>query len=204
MSFIKVPGQVYTWIPDGPTDPGYGHPSWSPADPGYGLGAGNRPDAGLPWAPAYPSHGLPWAPGHPSTGLPPVHVGGKPPGRPILPPSVDNGLPPVNHPWWGGGGRWEILDPGFGKPPLLGFFPVDPGFGIPESPPPVVGGGPSTPPPVVSGGPIVPDGGGGNWVPTDPNYGIEECPGGRPKPPIWAWIPTPPDLTKPVPLPTPK
>ena len=39
-------------------------------------------------------------------------------------------------------GVGRFIDPGFGKPPLLGFIPVDPGFGIPETPPPVVGGGP--------------------------------------------------------------
>jgi hypothetical protein len=180
----RITAPVFVFVSESPTDPSYGIPDWAPALPGHDL----------PWAPGYPSHGLPggghistgpiYGGGYPSQGLPlpPVHVGGKPPGRPILPPHPDNGLPPANHVWWGGGGRWEILDPGPGQPPILGYFPIDPGFGIPESPP------------VVGGGPITPGGGGGNWVPTDPDYGIPGCPGGKPHPPLWAWVPKPPDL----------
>ena len=55
----------------------------------------------------------------------------KPPGlRPVLPPSIDNGLPPNGgqppHPWLPG--RWEPIDPGFGKPPAWGRIGVDNGF----------------------------------------------------------------------------
>jgi hypothetical protein len=176
--------------PGGPVDPGYGLPGWSPVDPGFGFGGGLHPSHGLPGG-GYPSHGLPGG-GYPSHGLPiaPGHPGNKPPGRPILPPSVDNGLPPSDPPHIWGGGRWEILDPGFGKPPLLGLIPIDPGYGIPETPPPTAGTPLPKPP-------------GGQWVPTDPDYGVSVCPpcGGKPHPPIWAWIPTPPDFSKPVPVP---
>lgn len=195
MGLKRIYAPVYVWVSEGPTDPGwgvspptdpgFGRPGWSPVDPGYG-----RPD----WAPALPGHDLPgsgghpWLPGHiggphPGHGLPisPGHPGNKPPGRPILPPHVDNGLPPASPPHIWGGGRWEILDPGFGKPPIFGLIPIDPGYGIPETP---TGGG-----------------GGGTWVPTDPDYGIPEKPcggGGKPHPPIWAWVPD----FKPEPPPT--
>lgn len=189
MGLRRVMAPVYVWVPEGPldpgwgvtppTDPGYGRPGWSPADPDYGLGAGLHPGHGLPWAPGHPDQGLPVSPGHPSGG--PI----KPPGRPIVP-SNPIYKPPAGHPWLPG--HWEILDPGWGKPPILGFLPSDPGFGIPETPE----------------GP-----GGGTWVPVDPDYGLpERCPGGKPHPPLWAWIPEPPDLTKPVepvePTPAPK
>ncbi len=173
-----------------PVDPGFGIPGFGPVDPGFGVGGG-----------LHPSHGLPISPGHP---------GNKPPGRPIVPPHPGNkppmgGAPP--HPWLPG--HWEIIDPGWGLPPLLGFLPTDPGFGIPETPPPTVGGGPAPgAPPVVGGGPVQPPTvnpkppisgpGGGTWVPVDPDFGRPGCPGGRPHPPIWAWIPAPPDLSKPV------
>ena len=172
--------------PGGPVDPGYGRPGWGPVDPGFG-----RPGGG------YPSHGLPIAPGHP---------GNKPPGLPIVPPHPGQrppmgGAPP--HPWIPG--HWAPVDPGFGLPPLWGFIPVDPGWGQPETPPPTVGGGPVPPKPGAppgpdqglpgAGAPGVKPPGGGNWVPVDPGFG-QGC---KPLPPIWAWIPAPPDLSKPVP-----
>jgi hypothetical protein len=246
MSYKHISGWVEVTGPEGPIDPGFGRPGggWSPADPGYGHPGWGPVDPGFgrpggPVDPGYghgsglhPSHGLPISPGHP---------GNKPPGRPILPPGPDNGLPPMGgappHPWIPG--HWEILDPGFGKPPLIGFFPIDPGWGIDEGgPPPVVGGGLPTPPgrppvvggglptppgrppvvggglptppgrpPVVGGGPSTPPvhpwlpGHGGNWVPTDPDWGIPGCPGGKPHPPIWAWIPHPPDFGGGIPQP---
>ena len=181
MSLKHISGWVEVTEPNGPVDPGYGRPGWSPADPGYGIGT-------FP----HPGHGLPGG-GHISTG--PIygggHPGNKPPGRPVLPPSVDNTPPtaPV-HPWTPG--HWDIIDPGWGKPPLIAFFPIDPGFGIPETPPPVVGGGPV--PPDASTKP--PD---GVWVPTDPDYGVPcpPCPD-KPKPPIWGWLPKPPDFKPPM------
>lgn len=131
-------------------------------DPDYGIESGERPDNSLP-------------------GGRPPHVGNKPPGRPVLPPHVDN-KPPVApaHPWLPG--RWEIVDPGWGKPPLLVFFPTDPGFGIEESP---VGPDNSLP--------------GGVWIPCDPDYGIpiHGCGPSKPKPPLWGWLPKPPDFGKP-------
>lgn len=172
MSFKQIQAPVYMWVqgPGDPPDPDYGHPDW-----------GGRPDNSLPGG-GHIDNSLPWAPAHP---------GNKPPGRPILPPSIDNGLPPASPPHiWGGGGRWEILDPGFGKPPLIGLIPPDPGWGIEDTPPPPTG--PKPP--------------GGQWVPTDPDYGmpVHGCPGGKPKPPLWVWIPTPPDFSKPVPPAQPK
>lgn len=147
-----------------PVDPGYGRPDWGPVDPGFG----NRP----PTDPGY---------GRPDIGA--GHPGNKPPGRPILPPRPDNkppngGRPP--HPWLPG--RWEPVDPGYGKPPLWGWIP-GPDNGLPAPP-------------------ARPDNslpGGGTWVPTDPDYGkpvypCPPCPGGKPHPPIWAWIPDLPDL----------
>jgi hypothetical protein len=41
-------------------------------DPGYGVGAGNRPDQGLPPSGARPDQGLPPAPARPGQGLPPA------------------------------------------------------------------------------------------------------------------------------------
>lgn len=177
-----------------PVDPGYGRPGWSPADPGYGVGSG-----------LHPSHGLPGG-GHISTG--PIygggHPGNKPPGRPIIPVHPGQrppmgGAPP--HPWTPG--DWDIIDPGWGKPPVIGFFPVDPGWGMPEGSAPdntLPGApqGPTTKPPVGVDN-TLPGSGGGNWVPTDPDYGIpSHCPGAIPKPPRWGWVPKPPDLSKPV------
>jgi hypothetical protein len=168
------------------TLPGGGHVSGQPIYPGGYPGGG----------PVRPPHV--WFP-LPGTGLPGGPV--KPPGRPILPPAPDQGLPPNGglppHPWLPG--HWEILDPGFGKPPQIGFLPVDPGWGLPEAPP-------ATPGQLPSGiGPGQLPSGGGSWVPTDPDYGIpDRCPGGKPHPPIWAFIPAPPDFSKPAPVPEPK
>jgi hypothetical protein len=194
-----------------PVDPIFGRPGggWSPTDPDYGVGSGLHPGNALPGG-GHVSGGPIYGGGHP---------GNKPPGRPIVPPHPGNrppngGAPP--HPWTPG--HWDIIDPGWGLPPLLGFIPVDPGFGIPETPPPTAGTPlpptgqppkpdqglpPGTPPPgPVMGPPPTPTGGfvvgGGQWVPVDPDFGVPVCPG-RPKPPIWAWIPNPPDLSKPVP-----
>lgn len=167
MPFHRVHQPVFVWTPgpldpgwgvEPPVDPGYGRPGWGPVDPGFGVGGGFRPDNSLPGAPAYPSTG-------------PI----KPPGRPILPPHPDNGLPPSGHPWLPG--HWEPIDPGFGKPPIFGWVPVDPGFGV---------GGPARPDNTLPDSP-------GHWVPTDPDYGkpVGPC-GGHdsiPHPPLWAWIP---------------
>ena len=181
MGLRRISTPVFAYVPDGPTDPGFGGGIGAPGDPGY-----DRPD----WAPGLPGHDLPVPPngGHvwgaflrwlfrPQIGGGPS----KPPGRPILPAHPDNGLPPEYI--WGGGGRWEILDPGFGRPPVIGWIPVDPGFGV--------GGG--------GGGtlPVPP----GAWVPVDPDWGVPpgECHcGDKPHPPIWAFIPTPPDFSKPA------
>lgn len=215
MSWKRFVGWVKTDDPFDPIDPGYGQSDgiWDgPVDPGYGRpGYGGRPDnslpggGGHPWLPGYgrperPDNSLPGG-GYPSTG--PI----KPPGRPIVP-SHPGQRPPMGgappHPWIPG--HWEPIDPGWGKPPLWGFLPVDPGWGVDE------GGAPAkpdqslpTPPPPAQTKPPVgtwppSGGGGGNWVPVDPDYGLptRPCPGGRPHPPIWAWIPAPPDLTKPV------
>lgn len=205
MSLIHVSGWLNVDQPNGPTDPGFGRPGGGGGvDPGYGVGV-------FP----HPGHGLPGG-GHPSTG--PIygggHPGNKPPGRPIIPVHPGNrppmgGAPP--HPWTPG--HWEIIDPGWGRPPQIGFFPIDPGFGVggpdrpdqglppdPSKPVPPTAGTPlppTAPPGHVSGQPVPP--GGGTWVPTDPDYGNPICPGGIPHPPIWAWIPAPPDLSKPVP-----
>jgi hypothetical protein len=178
-----------------------GHPSTGPVlpgrptDPDYGHGGGGHPDNSLPWAPVRP--------------------GNKPPGRPILPPRPDNGLPPGGgteppHPWVPG--HWEPVDPGYGMPPLWAFFPVDPGFGV--GPPVHIGGGPAQPPVHVGGGPVLPpviNGGpihlpGGIWIPTDPDWGVggPVCPGGKPHPPLWGFIFNPPDFSKPSPVPEPK
>lgn len=174
MSLLHISGWVEVTEPHGPS---------GPIDPGWGGGA-----------PVYPSHGLPGG-GHIDNSLPwaPVRPGHKPPGRPVLPPSIDNGLPPTDPPHIWGGGHWEPIDPGFGKPPIFGFVPVDPGFGVGEPP---VAGHPLPKPP------------GGQWVPTDPDYGkpVGPCGGGKPHPPIWVWIPTQPifpDNTLP-PAPAPK
>jgi hypothetical protein len=83
------------------------------------------------------------------------------------------------------GGWWDIVDPGWGKPPILAFFPVDPGFGMEETPPPTVDN-------------ELPE---GTWIATDPDYGMPVhggCPGDKPKPPLWGWVPKPPDLKPPV------
>lgn len=206
MSLRRILAPVYMLVPDRavdpgwgidmPVDPGYGRPGWSPADPGYDIPgfAPVRPGQGLPG-----TGGHPWLPGlgrpdRPDQGLPiHGHPGNKPPGRPVLPNRPENGLPPSipPSPW---GGWWEIIDPGFGHAPILGFFPIDPGFGHPETPPPT----PGTPLPKPPGG---------NWVPTDPDYGKPERPcggAGIPHPPLWAWIPDPPDWSKPVPEPVPE
>jgi hypothetical protein len=103
----------------------------------------------------------------------------KPPGRPIIP---SNELPPSSPPHIWGGGHWEPVDPGYGKPPLWGFI-LGPDNGLPVPP-----AGPDNSLP-----------GEGTWVPTDPDYGkpILGCPGDTPHAPIWAWIPAPPDLAQP-------
>lgn len=199
MGLRRITAPVYVQTPE-------------PTDPDWGVGGLPGIDNSLPGA-----GGHPWLPGHgggPGGGpgidnsLPGgghiwgawvkvlrwvfgPHVGGgpsKPPGRPILPPHADNGLPPSGDHIWGGGGnsgRWEILDPGFGRPPVIGWTPIDPGFGV-------GGGGGSTLP-------IPP----GQWVPTDPDYGIPEgsgdCNCGKPKPPLWFYVFDPGDLAKPVP-----
>lgn len=161
MPFRRTLALVNAWIP------GPGEPTNPPVDPGYGVEA-----------PVDPSYGRPDWGGRPDNSLPGGgHVSGgpiKPPGRPILPPSVDNGLPPSGaHPWLPG--HWEPIDPGYGKPPIWGWMPVDPGFGV--------GGG---------GGSTLPESP-GHWVPVDPDYGkpVGPC-GGHdpiPHPPLWAWIP---------------
>ena len=204
-----------------PGDPGYGHPDWSPIDPGFGGGRPQPPDPGYghPGIGAgLPGHDLPGGPGHvwgtliqwllrPQIGGGPA----KPPGlRPVLPPSIDNGLPPNGgeppHPWLPG--HWEPVDPGFGKPPLWGFIGIDNGLPTPPGRPPEIGGGLPTPPgrpPQVGGGLPTPPGlhpgnkpPGGIWVPTDPGFGkpIRPCPPvtGKPHPPIWAWIPDRPPM----------
>jgi hypothetical protein len=194
MGLKQILAPVFVWVPESPLDPGFG--VTPPIDPGYGIGTLPHPGHGLPggghistgpiYGGGHPSQGLPGG-GHISTG--PIygggHPGNKPPGRPVLPPSPDNGLPPGRPPYmWGG--RWEIVDPGWGKPPLLVFFPIDPGFGMEETPPP--GADNSLP--------------GGVYLPCDPDYGMPERPcGGKPRPPLWGWLPEPPDLSKPLPVP---
>jgi len=118
----------------------------------------------------------------------------KPPARPVVPPHPDQGPPPNGgkppHIWLGGGGHWEPIDPGYGKPPLWGFI-LGPDNGLPSVP-------------------GIPDnslpGEGGVWVPTDPDFGkpIRPCPPvtGKPHPPLWAWIPDRPNFPKPTPEPT--
>lgn len=192
--------------PEGPIDPGWGNRP--PTDPGFGGGRPQPPDPGYGhpgWAPGLPGHDLPTPPGHiwgalirwlqrPAIGGGPA----KPPGlRPVLPPSIDNGLPPNGgqppHPWLPG--SWQPIDPGFGKPPLWGFIP-GPDNGLPTPPGLHPGGGPIEPP--VHPGNRPP---GGAWLPTDPGFGqpIRPCPpaGGKPHPPIWAWVPDRPDNTLP-------
>ena len=195
MGLRRIKAPVYVQTPE-------------PGDPDYGIDSGVGIDNSLPGIPGHiwwggggrperPGHDLPGG-GHVWGGWIKVlkwvfgpHVGGgpaKPPGRPILPPHPDNGLPPGDHVWWGGGGhRWEILDPGFGRPPVIGWEPIDPGYGV--------GGG---------GGGTLPAPPPGQWVPTDPDYGIEEgechC-GGDHKLARWFFVFDPGDLTKPVPVP---
>jgi hypothetical protein len=150
------------WGTSPPTDPGYGRPGWSPADPGYDLGAGLRPSNDLPWAPVYPGHGLPHPPARPDI---------KPPGYPILPVDPDWDKPIIEHPWLPG--NWVPVDPGFGLPPIWGFRPVDPGWGV--------GGGGGAPLP----GNELP----GHWVPIDGDYGKPEGPcGGHTPKHVWVWI----------------
>ena len=208
MSYVHISGWVQVTQPngpEGPVDPGFGGGRPQPPDPGFGHPG---------WAPGLPGHDLPTPPPGHIWGalirwLQRPEIGGgpaKPPGlRPVLPPSIDNGLPPNGgappHPWLPG--SWQPIDPGFGKPPLWGFIlgpdnglPMPPGLppvvggGLPTPPglPPVVGGGPSTPPGLHPGGgpitpPVHPGGGpikppGGAWVPTDPGFGmpIRPCP----------------------------
>jgi hypothetical protein len=179
MSLRHISGWVEVSAPDvEPIDPGFGGGRPSPPDPDFGIGS----------RPPRPGNELPNAP---------VRPGNKPPGVPIVPPHPANKPPaaPV-HPWTPG--RWQIIDPGWGKPPILAFFPIDPGFGIDvDGPPPVIGGGPAPKPP------------GGVWVPTDPDFDkpTRPCPpaGGVPHPPIWAWVPDRPDFGggggKPTPAP---
>jgi hypothetical protein len=135
---------------------------WLEVDDTIDIDSGSRPDNTLPERPPHP--------------------GNKPPGRPVLPPSIDNKPPQTPaHPWLPG--HWEIVDPGFGKPPLIAFIPADPGFGIEEVP---VGPDNSLP--------------GGIWLPLDPDFGKPPsggCGPIKPKPPIWGWLPKPPDFSKP-------
>jgi hypothetical protein len=194
------------WGVEAPVDPGYGRPGggWSPVDPGYGRPIGGHPDQGLPGG----GGGHVW--GALIRWLLRPHIDNdpsKPPARPVLPPSVDNGLPPGGgkppHVWWGGGGHWEPIDPGYGKPPLWGFI-LGPDNGLPTPPVGPDQGLPGAPPTPDQGLP----GQGGQWVPTDPDYGKPVGPcggGGKPKPPLWAWIPDAPiiDNTLP-PTPAPK
>jgi hypothetical protein len=197
MSRVFIQGVVNLTEPVEATDPGYDKPSWGgPADPGYDRPSwgGGRPDNSLPpegghiWGALIRWLLRPHADNDPS----------KPPGRPVRPwgPGIDNGLPPNGgrppHPWRPG--HWEPIDPGFGKPPLWGWIPgID--NGLPDTP--------TTKPiePDVPGTKPTPPGQGGAWVPTDPDYGkpVRPCPpvGGRPHPPIWAWIPDRPEVDPP-------
>lgn len=205
MSLVHVSGWLQVTQPsiEGPVDPGWG--TRPPTDPGFGGGRPQPPDPGFghPGIGAgLPGHDLPTPPGHVWGALikwlmrPEIGGGpAKPPGlRPVLPPSIDNGLPPNGgqppHPWLPG--RWEPIDPGFGKPPAWGWIGIDNGL---PGPPVHVGGGPITPPVPGNRPP------GGAWLPTDPGFGqpIRPCPpvGGKPHPPIWAWVPDRPDNTLP-------
>lgn len=198
MSYRHISGWVNVTGPEGPegpVDPGWGRPG-GPIDPGWGQRPPVDPGYGRPdWGGGGIDNTLPGAPGHIWGALirwilrPQVGGGpsGKPPGRPVVP--VDPGYNPPQGPPSGGGG-WEPIDPGFGKPPLWGWVGIDNGL------PP----GPSTKPP--DGGSQPP---GGAWVPTDPDFGkpVRPCPpvGGKPHPPIWAWIPDRPSFPKPTPEP---
>jgi hypothetical protein len=188
MSLKHISGWVQVTEPQGPVDPGYGvgvtPPSWA-GDPGYGIPTFPHPGGGPAYGGGRPDNSLPGG-GHvwgallrwimrPQINNDPT----KPPGRPIIP---SNELPPSSPPHIWGGGHWEPVDPGYGKPPLWGFI-LGPDNGLP------------TPP-------VLPDNslpGEGTWVPTDPDYGkpILGCPGDTPHAPIWAWIPAPPDLAQP-------
>ena len=208
MSMVHISGWVDATQPSGPEAPGGGHPDNSLPGGGYpstGPIYGGRPDNSLPDGGGGHVWGalIRWLM-RPSgdNSLP------KPPGlRPVLPPSIDNGLPPNGgkppHPWLPG--HWEPIDPGFGKPPAWGWVGIDNGLPAPPEPPttkplppegpPVIGGGPSTPPPTHK---PTPPGQGGIWVPTDPDFGKPERPcGGKPHPPIWAWIPDRPEVEPP-------
>jgi hypothetical protein len=77
---------------------------------------------------------------------------------------------------------------------LWGWIPeVD--NGLPETPTtkPIEPDVPTTKP--------TPPGQGGAWVPTDPDFGkpVRPCPpvGGKPHPPLWAWIPDRPEVEPP-------
>jgi hypothetical protein len=214
---ISLP--VFVLVP-GPADPGYGIPDWGPVDPGYGVG-GLHPSHGLPGGGLHPGGGPVYGGGRPvdpGYGVGGLHPSNKPPGAPIIPVGPDikppnGGAPP--HPWLPG--HWVPVDPGYGKPPLWGYIPVDPGYGVGEGAPdntlPGSGGGkPDNTLPGSGGRPDNTLPGGGTWVPVDPGWGVPGCPpcncgGSGNKPgqlPVWVWIPKPPDLTKPAPLPTPK
>jgi hypothetical protein len=198
----------------GPVDPGWG--VGGGFRPDNSLPGGGYPSHGLPGSPGHPSTGPIKPPGRPVVPPHPDHkppMGGLPPHpwrpghwEPVdpgygLPPlfgwivGPDNGLP--TPPGLGIGGGPIMPPPGH----VDGGLPTPPGHvsGGPIVPPGHVSGGP-LPPVSVGGGPIqppvtkpTPPGQGGVWVPTDPDYGIgvHPCPpcGGKPHPPIWAWIP---------------
>jgi hypothetical protein len=225
MSWKHISGWVDITGPEGPIDPGYGRPGWGgPADPGWGVRPPIDPGYGRPdWgAPFPPDEGHIW--GALIRWLMRPHVDNdpsKPPGRPVLPPHVDNGLPPNGgrppHPWRPG--HWEPIDPGYGKPPLWGFIPgID--NGLPQPPAssgqtivfrypgrPEIGGDFRHLPPASGGGPIVEpavarqtNASRSGWSVGSDRSGFWETDpavspiGGKPHPPIWAWIPDRPDM----------
>jgi hypothetical protein len=112
-------------------------------------------------------------PGYGQGGLRPTHPI-KPGGFPIIPVDPDWSVPEGNPSL---PGNWIPIEPGHALPPVWGFLPVDPGFGVGE-------GRPDNSLP-------------GHWVPVDPGYSIPlpgcppcNCEGLKPgQLPVWVWIP---------------